>query len=176
MIKYLRFILFVTFTAGLASTLCMVGGIGLEVVSDKLLPLVPLIIAVPGLNDTAGNYAAIIAAHAADPAERRLTRRKLARAIARVISINVTGMIALSLLIAVKRGYVLDVVFGIKFAAFVAIAICVVVAGIFGLTIILDKALEQHKLNPDDVLIPIVTALADVLMLSLIALGAFFLF
>jgi cation transporter-like permease len=176
MIKHLRFILFVTFTAGLASTLCMIGGLGLEAASDKLLPLVPLLIAVPGLNDAAGNYAAIVAAHAADPAERRYTKRKLARAIFRVIWINIIGIVSLSLLLAAKRGYILQLDFVLKFALFGAFAICLVVAGIFALTTLLDKVLEQHKLNPDDVLIPIVTAVADVLMLSLITLAAYFLF
>lgn len=176
MIKHLRFILFVTFTAGLASTLCMIGGLGLEAVSDQLLPLVPLIIAVPGLNDAAGNYAAIVAAHAADPAERRFTKRKLAQAITKVIWINIIGIVALSLLLAIKRGYALEAGFAVKFALFGAFAICLVVAGIFALTTLLDKVLEQRKLNPDDILIPIVTALADVLMLGLIALAAYFLF
>lgn len=176
MIQHLRFILFVTFTAGLASTICLIGGIGLEAVSDKMLPLIPLIIALPGLNDTAGNYAAIAAAHAADPAERLFTKRKLARAISRIIWINILGMVILSLLLAVKRGYVLESWFAVKFIFFVTISIVLVVAGIFAITSLLDRLLERRRLNPDDVLIPIVTSLADVMMLLLIALGAWFLF
>ncbi len=176
LIKHLRFIVFITFTTGLASTISMIGGIGLEAVADRLLPLVPLIIALPGLNDLVGDYATIIAAHASDPAERKRSKRELAKAISKVLWINILGIITLSLLLANHRGYIFTAGFIGKFIFFVSCSILTVVATLFAITTLLDKVLENRKLSPDDILIPIVTTITDVFMLSLIALAAWFLF
>lgn len=176
MIKHLRFILFITFTTGLASTISLIGGIGLEAVTDRLLPLVPLIVAMPGMNDLVGDYASIIAAHASDPAERKTSKKQLIKAIASVLWINILGVIALSLLLAYHRGYVASPAFILKFILFVAASITLVVAVLISLTALLDKILERRKLSPDDILIPVVTSIADVMMLALISLGAWFLF
>jgi cation transporter-like permease len=176
MTRHLRFILFVTLTTGLASTISLLGGIGLEAVASRLLPLVPLIIALPSLNDIVGDYASIIAAHASDPAERPRSKRALALAIMKVIWINVLGIVLLSLLLANRRGYIATAGFMAKFVIFVSAAIVLVVAGLFTITTVLDKVMERRQLNPDDVLIPIVTSIADVMMLGLVTLAAYFLF
>jgi len=175
-VRHLRFIVFITFTTGLASTISLIGGIGLEAVADKLLPLVPLIIALPGLNDLVGDYATIIAAHASDPAERKTSKRELAKAIAKVLWINILGITVLSLLLASKNGYIFTASFIAKFVFFIAFSIVAVVTTLFAITALLDRILERRKLNPDDVLIPIVTTITDVFMLSLIALSAVVLF
>lgn len=174
--KHVRFILFIALTTGLASSIGMLGGLGLEAAIEKLLPLVPLIIAIPGLNDLVGDYASIIAAHAADPAEQKTTKKRLAAAIAKVLWINILGIITLSLLLAHSRGYIFETVFIVKFLAFVVIAVGAVITTLFGITAFLDRILERRKLNPDEVLIPIVTTVTDIFMLGLIALAAHFLF
>lgn len=174
--KHLRFIIFIALTTGLGSTISVIGGIGLEAVAEKLLPLVPLIIALPALNDLVGDYASIIAAHASDPAERQTTKRDLAVAISKVLWINILGIVVLSLLLANKRGYVASGEFITKFVLFVTISIVLVVAFLFAITALLDRILERRKLNPDDILIPIVTTITDACMLGLIAFGAYFLF
>lgn len=175
-VRHLRHIVFVVFTVGGASAISLIGGIGLEAVKEKLLPLVPLIIALPALNTMVGDYAAIIAAHASDPGERPFTKRVLARAIAKAIWVNIIGVLILSIAIAWQREYLFTGIFLTKFIMFVVLAMLAVVAGMFGLTAALDKFLENEKLNPDDILIPIVTSVTDVMMLGLIALAAVLLF
>ena len=64
----------------------------------------------------------------------------------------------------------------LTFTAFVVVSVSVIVSVMFGITYLIDKILENHKLNPDDVLIPIVTTVTDVFMLGLIALAAKFIF
>jgi cation transporter-like permease len=171
-----RHIIFVVLTTAGASCISLVGGIGIEAVQDKLLPLVPLIIALPALNTMVGDYAAIIAAHAADPAERTTTKRMLAKAIAKAMWVNILGVLALSIAIAWQRDYLFTNSFLAKFGLFVVIGMTSVIAAMFTLTTILDRVLEQRKLNPDDVLIPIVTSVTDVMMLGLITLAAVILF
>lgn len=175
-LHYWRGMLFVAVTTGAASALSLLGGIGLESVQEKILPLVPLIIALPALNTMVGDYAAIIAAHAGDPAERKQTKRLLARAISKAIWVNIIGIIVLSLAIAWQRGYLLTGAFATKFVLFVTLSMIGVVITMFALTVVLDKALAHKKLNPDDVLIPIVTSITDILMLGLITLAAVILF
>lgn len=173
---HLRHVLFVVFTAGAASCISLIGGVGIETVQEKLLPLVPLMIALPALNTMVGDYAAIIAAHAGDPGEQKNSKKVLAWAIAKAIWVNIIGVLVLSIAIAWQRDYLFTNGFMVKFVGFVVFAMLSVIASIFVITIVLDKALERRKLNADDVLIPVVTTITDVMMLGLIALAAYYLF
>lgn len=164
-------LLFCAITAGAASCLSLIGGIGIEAVQDKLLPIIPLVVALPALNTMVGDYAAIIAAHAGDPAEREQSRKQLARAISRAVWVNIVGIIVLSLAIAIQRDYLITADFAIRFVLFVVVAFVAIIVFMFTITTVLDRLLEQKNLNPDDVLIPVVTTITDVLMLGLISLA-----
>lgn len=172
----LRRLLFIVLTTAGASCISLLGGIGLEAVQTRILPLIPLIIALPALNTMVGDYAAIIAAHASDPAERVSTKRTLAKAIAKAMWVNILGVLVLSIFIAHQRGYLFTDGFYIKFVAFVVVSIIGTIGVMFALTAILDRRLERKRWNPDDILIPIVTSVSDVLMLGMIALAAWLLF
>lgn len=167
---------FIIITTGGASAVSLIGGIGLQAVEQQLLPLVPLLIALPALNTMVGDYSTIIAAHAGDPFERARSKKELAKAIAWSVIINIIGVIALSLLLAYKRGYQPDYLFITTFSIFIAVAIVVCVAFMFFITFLLDTLLEKRKQNPDDILIPIVTSVSDVLMLGMIAFAAYAIF
>ncbi len=97
-------------------------------------------------------------------------------AISRAIWVNIFGILALSILLAFKRGYVFEQIFITKFLLFVVASILIVILAMFLISYFLELILRNNKLNPDDVLIPIVTSLTDIIMLSLIALGAMFIF
>ncbi|HMT18808.1 MAG TPA: magnesium transporter [Candidatus Saccharibacteria bacterium] len=169
-------IVFIIMTTALASCISMIGGIGIELTEQNLLPIIPLVIALPALNTMVGDYATIIAAHAGSPGERAETRKRLIRSIAKSTLVNITGVFILSLLLAHTRQYDLQSSFIIRFGIFIAFSVSSIVTVMFGITYTLDKILEQHKLNPDDVLIPIVTTVTDVFMLGLIALSTQILF
>lgn len=167
---------FVILTTAAASSVSLIGGIGIESVGEHLLPLIPLVVALPALNTMVGDYSTIIAAHAGDPFMRARTWRQLITAVSWSVVFNVVGVTALSLIIAWRRDFPISIDFSLRFALFVAVAIVVSVAFMFAITYALDKLLEKRRLNPDDVLIPVVTSISDVLMLGLIALGAVTLF
>lgn len=162
---------FVVLSVGVASSLSLIGGIGIEVVQAKLIAIVPLLIALPGLNSMVGDYATLIAAHAGDPAERDRPRRDLVKAMLPSIGLNTTFILLMSLLLAMQRDYALQGVFIAKFGLFVVGSIISVIAVMFLITLVLDKILLSRRLNPDDVLIPIVTTISDIFMLGLIALS-----
>lgn len=167
---------FIIITTALASCISMIGGLGIEFTEKEFLPLVPLVIALPALNTMVGDYATIIAAHAGNPGERSTTRRKLIKSIAKSTIVNIIGTIGLSLFLASHRGYAADNLFYFKFAVFIATSVSIIVSAMFLITYSLDKILEKKRLNPDDVLIPIVTTVTDVFMLGLIAISARFIF
>lgn len=168
--------LFVIFSVGITSSLSLIGGLGIEVVQQKLLAIVPLLIALPGLNSMVGDYATLIAAHAGDPQEKNLSKMQLIKAMAPSLLINILFVFVASLILAVYRGFLLNPAFVIKFGLFVIFSILAVVSIMFLITLVLGKLLENRPLNPDDVLIPIVTTISDIFMLSLIALAAVALF
>lgn len=171
-----RTFLFTAITAGLASALSMIGGIGLERVAERALPLVPLIIALPGLSDLVGDYASIIAAHSGDAEQRSVSRAALSRAIFRVLGVNILAIVGLSVGVALLRGYALTMSFAVRFTLFVAAAAIIAVLFIFFITGILDKLLARRRLNPDDLLIPITTTLADIVMLLLVTVAVLTIF
>ena len=167
---------FIIVTTGLASCISMLGGIGIELTEKELLPIVPLVIALPALNTMVGDYATIIASHAGNPAQKQKTRKKLVRSIAISTVVNIIGTIFLSLLLSYSRGYVVENGFMLKFSLFVLVSVSVIVFSMFFITYMLDRILKTKKLNPDDILIPVVTTITDVFMLGLIALAARLLF
>jgi cation transporter-like permease len=174
--KHLLSIIFVIISVGIASSLSLIGGIGIELVSEKLLPIVPLVIVLPALNSLVGDYATLIAAHAGDPSERDRSRSDLVKAMLPSLLVNCLFIIGAGLFLSERRGYGLHLAFVITFVAFIVLSIIAVVSAMFFLTYILDKILVNHHLNPDDVLIPIITTISDILMLGLIALSAVYLF
>lgn len=176
MIKIHRTFIFVAFTTALASSLSLIGGIGLEHISDRILPLVPLLIAIPSLNNLVGDYASIIAAHTGDEKEGKRVKRTVAKAIFKIIWINIFAIIALSVGGAVLRGYDFDSEFIWRFVIFVAGASILTVLFMFVIANVLDVILKKRKINPDELLIPVVTSVADIVMLLLVTLAVLTIF
>lgn len=167
---------FIVITTALTSCISMLGGLGIEFAEAELLPIVPLVIALPALNTMVGDYATVIAAHAGNENQKKATKRKLVRSIFISTIFNISGTIALSIVLANKRGYHATSSFIALFSIFVCLSVLGIVAIMFAITYFLERILEQKKLNPDDVLIPIVTTITDVFMLGLIAIAAKVLF
>ncbi len=176
MIRHIRHITFVAFTTAAASCISLAGGIGLETVAERALPLMPLIIALPALNTTVGDYATIIAAHADDLPNRRNARRKIRKAISKTIWINIVGITVLSVVLAWRRNYLFTADFTLKFSLFIIVALFGVIFGLYVITTLLDRLLARNKINADDILIPIVTSMGDVLVLALVAIAVLTIF
>lgn len=166
-----RSFLLVILTIAAASSVSMLGGLALESVVDKLIPLVPLIIALPALNTMVGDYATIIASFEELDITNR-TESKLVKAIIKSTVINIVCVIILSLIIAKIRKYPINSQFFIKYAIFVCMAICLTVLAIWIITKLLDRILNKTSMSKEDVLIPVITSVSDVLMLVLISISA----
>lgn len=165
---------FVILTVAGASSVSMIGGLGLEAVEEKLLTIIPLVIALPALNTMVGDYATVIAAHAGNPLERNKSFKKLGLAIAKSALVNIILMIILGSSLAIMRDYNFTGVLFAKYVLFISGSISLTVAFMFFSTLATDRLLRNKKVNPDDILIPVVTSISDVLMLGLVALSTFF--
>lgn len=172
----LRKFSFIIFSVAASSCISLIGGLGLESVQERILPLVPLLIAMPALNTMVGDYAAIVAAHAVDPGETRQSEKQLLKAISKAVWVNIIGVLILSIVLAARRGYIFEQAFLIKFVLFVVFAMLGIIFLMYTITQLLDKLLERNRLSADDVLIPIVTSITDVMMLGLISLAVWLIF
>lgn len=162
---------FIVFTVAGASSISMLGGLALESAFEKLLPIVPLIIALPALNTMVGDYATVIASFQEFGMDKQTTK-ELVRAIIKSIIINIFSVILLSAVIAIMRGYSLDASFVLRYIAFVGFAISFTVLAIWIITVAMKRILVKRHHNVEDVLIPVITSVTDVLMLVLISLSA----
>lgn len=176
MSKLSRTFLFVAITTALASAMSLLGGIGLEYVSERILPLVPLLIAIPSMNDLIGDYASIIAAHMGDPTEAAAHRKKLRGSILQVVGVNIVAIIALSLLTARSRGFVASNEFFAKFCLFIIGAVLLSLLLMMSISRFLSLVLRKRHINPDEILIPVVTSIADVVMLLIVSLAVLTIF
>ena len=172
----IKLIIVVILSVGLSSSLSLIGGLGIESVQNELIKVVPLLIALPALNSLVGDYATLIAAHAGNPAERRLSKIQLAKAISPAIAVSTSLILLLSILLAIHRKFAFTSAMLSKYVLFVIFSIFSVILIMFIITVLLDKLLKHRAINPDDILIPIVTTISDIFMLGLIALAVKFLF
>lgn len=163
-------------TSTTAASVGLIGGLALQSVEEKLLSVVPLVIALPALNTMASDYASLIAAHAGDPQHKKTLRRKLVVSLLGSVPISIAGVVAISIILSSFQAYSFDQTFMLRFAGFVAAALTSVVIVVYVLTNLLDRHLENRKVNSDDILIPFANVLASVLMLGCFALAAWLLF
>jgi cation transporter-like permease len=169
-------IIFIIVSVGLSSSISLIGGLGIEAVHKELLLIAPLLIALPALNSLVGDYATLIAAHAGNPKERNLSRLQLIKAMLPSVITSTLIILGTSLLLANHRGFKINPNFFGVYTLFIICAVILVITIMFLLTILLDKLLEKKGLNPDDILIPVVTTVSDIFMLGLVALAVKFLF
>lgn len=171
-----RHAVFALITIGIASSVSLIGGIGIEMVNKELVQIVPLLIALPALNSAVGDYATIIAAHAGEPEQRKRSRRELIKAVATVLCVSITFIMSISILLALQRGYEFTGDTLVTFMLFVTASMISVVIIMFFITFSLDALLVKAKWNPDDVLIAVVTTISDIFMLGMVALAVRYLF
>lgn len=163
-------------TSTTAASIGLIGGIALQSVTQQLVFIVPMLIALPAINAMAGDYATIITAHIGDPEMSKLHLKKLIKALISSVPISVVGVVGLSLFFAVLQGYSVTRSFMYTYTLFVFFAFSLVVTFTVVSSVLLNKVLISKQVNSDDILIPVSNVLASVLMLILVALAAWQLF
>lgn len=154
----------------LASILSSIGGLGLQSIENKLVAIIPLLILLPALNDMIGDYGITITAKFTTALyERKIKRpwwrshfvKHLYKVIIPIALISAVYISVLSIFIAYARGFSFDLVLSLKIIGTVILTTLLLVGIIFLIAIIGGLYVYRKKEDPDDMLIPITTSVAD---------------
>lgn len=155
----------------LASVLSSVGGISLRMVRAELLTVLPLLILLPALNDMIGDFGTIISSkfttmlYTGKAGERWWQSpdvRKLLKTIGIVALISSVYMGMLAYGIAYVKGFPFSVALLGKVVGISLLATGVLVSIIAFISFTLGIYVYQRNEDPNNFLIPIATAVADV--------------
>ncbi len=161
----------VLLSSGLAS-IALFGGFGIQAVRSQLLSFTPLIIALPAMNAIAGDYVTLIAGHIGDPQLYRQRLKKLLISLVISVPVSIFGVTTMSLFIAYRQGFDISRTVLLTYIFLVAVSLVFILLISVGAIFVINNALRNHKINSDDVLIPLANTLASVLVLISFALIA----
>lgn len=154
----------------LASIISTLGGIGLHAVQEKILMILPLLIIFPALNDMVGDFGITFASrYTTLLQQKKLGKKKFMNKALRehFLLILKIAMIAafyistLSLIIASLKGFKFDPLLYIKILIITIITTISLVLLIAFISIVAGKYFVKKKEDPDNLLIPITTSIAD---------------
>ncbi len=154
----------------IASILSSIGGIGLRTVQEKLMLFIPLLITIPALNDMMGDFGIIIVSRFTTSLSEGKIKRPLYKShfvkhlfrdimpIAIFMAIYIT---ILSIVVSIFKGFQMDYSVFIKLLIITVLSTLVLVLLIFIVAIIGGYYVYHKNQDPDDILIPITTSIAD---------------
>lgn len=159
-----KFLASTLLAAGLAS-IGLIGGLGIQSVRGQLINFTPLLIALPAMNAMVGDYAILITAHLGDPETSRYRVRKLLQSLLLSLPISIVGVSGLSLFIARQQDYELSRAQAEEYVLLISVSLVAVLVITLVSVFFINRLLRRHRLNSDDVLIPIANTLASVMVL-----------
>lgn len=169
----------------LASVISSLGGLALERVKFLFVSLVPLIIMFPALNDMIGDYGTILASrfstmlHEGKIHSKWWKNRELKELFLQVfiISLLTTGLsLGLSFIAAQFSSHQIDFAHGVKIFIAVFIDAMLLIILLFFISVVGGLYFYHKKEDPNNLLIPLVTSVADfgnIVILSLLIVVLF---
>ncbi len=153
-----------------ATTLSLVGGMGLESVKQKIISVLPLLILIPALNDMIGDFGTIVSSkittmlYLGHIKRNVLAEKEVRKMLSAVVLISLMSAVYLgvaSSALSVFMGFnltleiLLKVVFTSLLMSLALISIIILLA-VFG-----SLMIYKRREDPDNFLIPITTSVAD---------------
>jgi len=168
-----------------ASILSTIGGIGLEAIKQKVAFFIPLLILIPALNDMIGDFGTIISSRFTTLLFEGKIRGKwwkskeLAKEFGTISTISLfiafyLGM--LSIFFSILQGFKVNTIEILKVVAVSYILTASLVLAIFFVSIVSGLFVYKRKKDPNNILIPLTTALADIGSLILFSILVWLLF
>jgi len=154
----------------ITALLSSIGGIALRSVQEKLLVILPLLIILPALNGMVGDFGIIIVSKFTTFLSLKQIKRPLTHStplkhlFAIILPIAIISAIYLSVLaslFAYLRGFALDINIFIKILAIILLTTIFILFVIFIVAILGGMYIHKRNQDPDDLLIPITTSIAD---------------
>lgn len=169
----------------LGSMISSFGGFGLEVVKEKLLVFLPLLIVLPALTNMIGHAGIIFVSKITtyfhmrrlkyDKLNSRLTRHLLLILII-IFSLSSAYVTFLSIFVSYLKGYSFELDFGLKMFGVVFLTTLAIILIVFCVALYGARYAHQRNIDPDDFLIPITTSIADLGSLIVFSLLVFWMF
>ncbi len=163
-----------------SSIISSFGGIGLELVREKLLLFIPFLILVPAMNEMVGGFGAIVASKFTTALFTRKITRKNIWANPFVRSLFMSSMLAavitslymgsIAYLLAFIKGFPFDVGLFINVISVSLVATMVLVTIIFIVSILGGLYVHKKGHDPDNYLIPLATGIADLGSMAVLAM------
>ena len=153
-----------------ASILSSIGGLGLESIKDKIFVILPIIILLPALNDMIGDLGIIITSKFTTALYLKKFKRPFLKShfvrhiINQILPIGTMASIYIALLalfISMFKGFQLNLMIFLKVISISLITTLTLISFIIIIAILGGFYVYHKKQDPDDVLIPITTAIAD---------------
>ncbi|MDO8556014.1 MAG: magnesium transporter [Nanoarchaeota archaeon] len=160
-----------------ASVIASLGGIGLEHIKEHLVTFLPFFIMLPALNGLVGDHSMIMVAkfttylnkhHKHLQGERHFIHHTIHDLLI-AASFTTCYIVLVSLILAAMQGFSFDAEFVLKMVITTAIVIGTMFIITTTIAFIVGKYIWDKHEDPDDVLLPITTSIADLgsmLMLS----------
>jgi len=169
----------------MASIISSIGGISLQLMEDKLLAIIPLLILIPAMNNMVGDFGCIVSSKFTTMLYMGKVggRWWKSRHLHRLFLIILMSSFIMSVFIGVAAsvigywsGFFPTFDTFLKVLAIAVLSNLILVGVIFSVSIIGGLAIYHRKEDPNNFLIPITTSVADLLNLVIFAIlvGVFF--
>jgi mgtE-like transporter len=152
------------------SFLSSLGGFSLEIMKEKFSSLIPLVIILPALASMIGNAGIILVSkittylNNGELKERNLNNkivRKLFYILMSVFILTAVYATFLSVFIGMLKGFDFSWDFTLKMLAIILMTTIFIVFVVFCIALIGSRYAFKRNIDPDDLLIPITTSIAD---------------
>ena len=153
-----------------ASILSSLGGLGLESIKDKIFLILPIVVLLPALNDMIGDLGIIIISKFTTALYLKKFKRPFLKShfvkhiINHILPIGAMSSIyiaLLALLISMFKGFQVNLLIFLKIIFISMITTLTLISFILIVAILGGFYIYHKKEDPDDVLIPITTSIAD---------------
>ena len=154
----------------IASLLSSLGGIGVELVKEKILLILPLLILLPALNGMVGEFGIIFSSrYTTLLSQKKLGKTKFMNKALRKHYLLILGISilcafyisTLSFVVSLISGFKIDPIIYLKVLS-VAIASTVILVSLVSImTVIAGNYSIKKKEDPDNILVPLTTSIAD---------------
>lgn len=169
----------------IGSVLSSIGGLGLEIMKDKFTEFIPLVIVLPALASMIGNAGIILVSKITTyfnknkiVGEKHSTKfvRSLFYILTSIFILMAVYITFLSIFIGMEKGFVFSWDFAFKMLGIILFTTLFIMFLVFCVALIGGKYAFKNKVDPDDLLIPITTSIADLGSFILLSVLVFLIF
>ena len=168
----------------LVSIISAAGGIGLQIIKEEIFTILPLLILFPALNGMVGNFGAIFASryttllYEKKVSQKKFMNKALKEIYLQILKVSIIAAFYISTLssvVSLMKGFEFDPVLYVKILIITILTTIFLVTLMSFISIGAGRYFVKKKEDPDNLLIPITTAIADFGAMILFSLLVFFL-